>query len=169
MNQNIADHQLKCGLAIEEPVKSFIEFYLGEVNKLEHDHEPPYAKIYAKINDVLKALGHSSATTDHFHLFNPPKKGAKAIAEAKAATVETNGTNSVEAVAVEEKGRGGRKRQAKVAKANPSEDEDSEAEREKPKPKRTPAARKNGVKAAEVVLDSDNEVEAEKPTPGKKS
>lgn len=153
---------------ISEPVKSFIEFYLGEVNKLEHDHEPPYAKIHAKITDALKALGHGSASADHFHLFTPgAKKSAKATAA--AAAVETNGTGS-EVEAVEEKGRGGgRKRQAKAAKAIPSEDEDSEAEREKPKPKRTPAARRNGaVKAAAevVVAGSDQEeAETEKPTP----
>ena len=152
-----------------EPVKSFIEFYLNEVNKLEHDHEPPYAKIHAKINDALKSLGHGSSSADHFHLFTPGKKAAKAVSEAKAAAAEVKSPNGAEAV--EEKGRGGgRKRQAKAAKASPSEDEESEAEREKPKPKRTPAARRNGAKAQEVIVqDSDEEADAERPTPGKQS
>lgn len=134
-----------------EPVKSFIEFYLTEVNKLEHDHEPPYAKIHAKIGDALKALGHSPASADHFHLFTPGKKSV-----AKAPPVETNGVETAD-----ERSRvGGRKRQAKAAKAEPSEDGESEAEeeREKPKSKRTPAARKNGAK------DSDHEAEADKPS-----
>ena len=47
-----------------------MEFYLNEVNKLEFDSEPPYARIQTKITDTLKALGHSSSVGDNFRLFS---------------------------------------------------------------------------------------------------
>jgi hypothetical protein len=33
---------------------------LNEINKLDFDTEPPYAKILGKINDTLKSLGDDS-------------------------------------------------------------------------------------------------------------
>jgi vaccinia related kinase len=59
---------------ISETVKSFIEFFLTEINKLEFDSEPPYDKIHTKLNECLKSLGHTGP--DNFRLFHPNKSSA---------------------------------------------------------------------------------------------
>lgn len=41
---------------------------MNEINKLQFDTEPSYAKILSKINDTLKSLGNDS--TDNFYAFN---------------------------------------------------------------------------------------------------
>jgi len=51
----------------QAPVKTFVEFYLNEVNKLEFESEPSYDKIQAKLNDCLEWLGHKEG--DNFRLF----------------------------------------------------------------------------------------------------
>lgn len=54
-----------------------MEYYLNEVNKLQFDSEPPYAKIQSKLTETLKALGHSSSAGDNFKLFTPAKASTK--------------------------------------------------------------------------------------------
>ena len=79
----------------KDSVKHFIEFFLNEVNKLEFDTEPPYAKIHTKLNECLSTLGHSGA--DNFRLFKsgsstasktPAKVTKKASASTASACVE---------------------------------------------------------------------------------
>lgn len=46
-----------------------MELYLNEVNKLNYESEPAYAKIQAKITDTLNSLGFGSKS-DFFGLFD---------------------------------------------------------------------------------------------------
>jgi hypothetical protein len=58
------------------PVKSYMEYYFIEVNKLEFDSEPPYLTIQSKLSETLRTLGHGDMALDNFGLFsknNPPK------------------------------------------------------------------------------------------------
>lgn len=56
-------------LLIKESTKSFMEFYLNEVVKLEYESEPAYAKVQAKITENLASLGFTGKS-DHFALFD---------------------------------------------------------------------------------------------------
>ena len=67
---------------ISGPVKSFMEYYLIEVNKLEFDAEPPYLKIQSKLSETLRTLGHGDMALDNFGLFsknNLPKTRIQVI------------------------------------------------------------------------------------------
>lgn len=55
---------------INDLVKNFTEFYLNEVNKLQFDTEPPYAKLHTKLNETLSKLGESTSL-ENFRLFKP--------------------------------------------------------------------------------------------------
>jgi len=57
----------------------FIESYLNDVNKLEYDTEPDYAKIHSKITETLASLGHTKTTKDNFYIFSSESKSAKAF------------------------------------------------------------------------------------------
>lgn len=60
-----------------DAVKSFMEYFLTEVNKLEYDSEPSYSKIHLKLTDTLRAVGHTSSE-DNFYIFKPAKS-SKAV------------------------------------------------------------------------------------------
>jgi hypothetical protein len=53
-----------------DQVRSFMEYYLSEVNKLEFDSEPAYSKIYAKIHETLRNIGYKD-NLDNFSIFKP--------------------------------------------------------------------------------------------------
>jgi hypothetical protein len=61
---------------ITDSVKSFMEYFLIEVNNLEFDTEPPYSKIQSKLSETLRDLGHDVVSLENFGLFsfnNTPK------------------------------------------------------------------------------------------------
>ena len=72
---------------ISHSVKSFKEYFLNEVNKLEFDTEPPYSKIQSKLSDTLRSLGHGANALDNFRLFsnkNPPRTPSTQVKKSKA-------------------------------------------------------------------------------------
>ena len=69
---------------ISDSFVKFIEFYLNEVNTLEFETEPDYAKIHKKIEETLASLGHPKTAKDNFYIFKPAAKLAKAVGKSKA-------------------------------------------------------------------------------------
>lgn len=69
--------------SISDTFVKFIEFYLNEVNKLEFEDEPDYAKIHKKIRETLTSLGNSKSAKDNFYIINPKATTSKAAAKSK--------------------------------------------------------------------------------------
>ena len=53
-----------------DQIRSFMDYYLNEVNKLEFDTEPAYSKIYAKLSETLRSIGYKD-NLDNFAIFKP--------------------------------------------------------------------------------------------------
>ncbi len=67
---NSKDFVKTCLANCSDQVRSFMEYYLNEVNKLEFDSEPAYSKIYTKISETLRSIGFKD-NQDNFSIFKP--------------------------------------------------------------------------------------------------
>ena len=56
---------------------------MNEINKLEFETEPDYAKIQNQITESLQMLGHTKSLTDDFFVFAAPKASNKSLTNGK--------------------------------------------------------------------------------------
>ena len=66
----------------KEGAKSFVEYFLAEIGKLEFDTEPPYSRIQTKLSEALRSLGHTASQGENFSIF---KSSSSHTASAAAA------------------------------------------------------------------------------------
>lgn len=158
-------------------VVKFMEFYLNEVNKLEFESEPDYAKIHSKITETLVALGHARSERDNFYVFSKEvkvsKKAADNVNKLETSTAKKRVVSSPKATPKKAAAKKINRKVESESDANESESEQEEVKAAQP-PRTIEKSSKRGRVLPQMFDDSIEElpkrspVVKQKPKPAKK-